>query len=897
MSGIDPSLLMGFYQVRLMQSTAQPNFASLGATAAAKKSATANEVTPWSLRPPADSAQDAKVLSLTNFFDTSKVPLTPGSTEDSQKHQDNEKLFALYTAVNNLSYLAKMSQREDMTSGQQIGLNARFQSGIDQIKDFLAATKFNNFSLQQATPSAFAVSSVSVPRASFNYNTRTLAGNAALSSPLPGVSASDSFTISIKKGATTTDVDIDLSQISVPLTLDNIISYTNQQLANGGFTTRLRKNVTQGSLAEPGKAFYGIQLTPGANETLTFSSAGATPSLYLAGNTGTATATKDGAADQQSRLIKLSDLDDPQSSLSTTTKPVNGNTTAEATQVDADGNVYVIGNATGDFANQLNQGTQDVYLSKYDSAGNLLWQRLVGSAGSASGYGLALNPTGGVVISGSTTAHLTDAAINDGEDSFVAKYDASGNQTWVKQIPTLAKNSAASVSVDASGNIYLGGQVSGGVIGAGQTSAGKADGYIVKLDSKGKTLYQTQFGTSGNDQVAATALTADGGLVVASVQNGHAILAKYANGDATTAPLWQEDLGGLQGGGIGGIAISGSDIYLSGTTQNASLNAGGAASVVGSASGNSDAFVFKFTDGGASVSADRVTYIGTSGTDKAGDVAVAADGTVYLTGSTMGTFAGQTRQTANVINMFATALNTDGTVKWTRQYSGVDGTSAGTGIAIDMKGSSVLDALGLPRGKLELTQSVDLTAQTTLRDGDSFQIKIEGAATRTATIRIERGETLASLARKINIQLQSAGKATVNYVAGGSGLKIAVNPGITATLINGPEDSDALARLGFPASKLVNTEKSVKTTNAGPMVFGLGLANNLDISNKIGAGSARAQLLNVLSAIRDAYQKSNAPAAAAAGPGKTGGTAPSYLTNQLASYNLALASFGGGTLV
>jgi hypothetical protein len=137
----------------------------------------------------------------------------------------------------------------------------------------------------------------------------------------------------------------------------------------------------------------------------------------------------------------------------------------------------------------------------------------------------------------------------------------------------------------------------------------------------------------------------------------------------------------------------------------------------------------------------------------------------------------------------------------------------------------------------------------------------------------------------------------VNYVAGGSGLKIAVNPGITATLINGPEDSDALARLGFPASKLVNTEKSVKTTNAGPMVFGLGLANNLDISNKIGAGSARAQLLNVLSAIRDAYQKSNAPAAAAAGPGKTGGTAPSYLTNQLASYNLALASFGGGTLV
>ena len=40
---------------------------------------------------------------------------------------------------------------------------------------------------------------------------------------------------------------------------------------------------------------------------------------------------------------------------------------------------------------------QDVYLSKYDSAGNLQWTQLLGSSGSASGYSLALNPQGGVV--------------------------------------------------------------------------------------------------------------------------------------------------------------------------------------------------------------------------------------------------------------------------------------------------------------------------------------------------------------------------------------------------------------------------------------------------------------------------------------------------------------------
>ena len=77
--------------------------------------------------------------------------------------------------------------------------------------------------------------------------------------------------------------------------------------------------------------------------------------------------------------------------------------------VDSSGNIYVVGNATGNFGNQLNQGTQDVYLTKYDSAGNVVWQNLLGSGGSASGYGLALDPaTGGVVVTGASTAALTD---------------------------------------------------------------------------------------------------------------------------------------------------------------------------------------------------------------------------------------------------------------------------------------------------------------------------------------------------------------------------------------------------------------------------------------------------------------------------------------------------------
>jgi hypothetical protein len=912
--GLDPNVLLSFYQSKLTNAVSTPTAQALsGATsssATASKSATAKDAPPWEAPQPNQNAQDAKVLATTNFLDTSNVPLTATTTADQKTEQDNQKLFSLYTAVNTLAYIAKMGQRDGVTSGQLAGLNTRFQAGLKQVQDFISKTDFNNFALQAAAPSDTVTSTVVVPFGSFDYQTKTLVNNANLGNALPGLSTSDSFTISIKKGSTTTNVAIDLSQVQGPLTLDNVVSYVNQQLSAGGFSTRFQKVLTAGTVLDPTKATYGLQISPGGTETVSLSSAAATPSLYLAGSSGQATTTTTStttagttkttsqAADQQGRLIKLSNLDTttPTSALSVSAAPTSGTTTAASTVVDSSGNVYVLGNATGNFGNQVNQGQQDAYLTKYDSAGNVLWTRMLGSAGTANGIGLALNPTGGVVVTGSTTADLTTTAVANGNtDTFVAKYDANGNQTWVKQLQTLNQNQAAAVSVDASGNVYIGGQVTG-VIGSGQTKVGGSDAYVAKLDSKGNLVYEQQFGTTANDSVAATATAADGSLYVASVQNGHAIVAKYANGDATQAPVWQQDLGDLQNGGtIGGLTVSGSQVYVSGTTQNANLTAGGAATITNASSGGSDAFVFALTDQGATAAADFVSYVGTGAQDKGGAVTVGGDGTIYLTGSTTGTFAGQTRNIANVSNSFAASISASGAINWTKQYGGLDGVSSGAGIAVDTSGSSVLDALGLPKGTINPNQSVDLTAQTTLRAGDSFQIQIQGVAPRTATITIDKGETLQSLADKVNIQLQTYGKATVNYTGGAEGLKIAVNPGQTIALVSGPAQFDALARLGIaagtltaPAAKGSPSSASSTTTSSTTQAFGLGLNTSFDLTTKTGVDLARSNLLGVLSKIQSAYQTTNAPPAPATTPGNTTGTASSYLTSQMANYNLAL---------
>jgi hypothetical protein len=707
---------------------------------------------------------------------------------------------------------------------------------------------------------------------------------------------------------------MDMSQVQGPLTLGNIITYMNSQLSAQGFSTRFQKTQTGGTTTSDTNATYGLQVSPGGVEQVSFSAA-ATPSLYLVGSSGLATETNTTtnvatsavtttAADQAARLTKISGINGtPTSTFSVNQKASGGITAAEATQVDANGNVYVIGTATGDFGSQLNQGTQDVYVTKYDSAGNVVWQNLLGSSGSANGYGLALDPSGGVVVTGASNADLTTTSVANGNnDSFVARYDASGNQTWIKQIQTLATNQSNAVSVDASGNITIGGSVSGGVVGAGQTSQGKADAFLAKFDSNGKLLAENQFGTSGNDSVAATATAADGSLFVASVQNGHAILAKYAGGDITAAPIWTQDLGDLQAGGsIGGLAVQGSKVYVSGSTSNGNL----AGSVAAPASGGIDAFVFSATDNGTSVSPNTVTYIGTSGTDTAGAVTVAADGTVYVSGTTTGTFAGAQRSVQNANNAFATAIGTNGAVKWTQQYGGADGVSTGKSVAIDTQGSSVLDALGLPRGTISLNQSVDLTNQTTLRAGDSFQIRIQGTAARTATITIDQGETFDSLVTKINGQLGGIGKASINYTGGGENLKIQVNAGKTINLVAGPDAFDALSRLGLTpgvltaratgsASTTSSTTSGRTNSQAGVTpTYGLGLTGGvtgpLDISTKMGADLARSTLLQVLSSIQSTYQTTNAPPPAPAAPGNNSGSANAATTAQLANYNLALS--------
>lgn len=156
-----------------------------------------------------------------------------------------------------------------------------------------------------------------------------------------------------------------------------------------------------------------------------------------------------------------------------------GNATSEnplAAATDKDGNVYVTGQTFGSFGGP-NQGSGDVFLCKYDTGGTLQWVKQLGSSGLDVSRGLVVDGNGNSFISGWTTGDLAGA--NAGiEDIFVSKFDVAGNLLWTKQFGTTDYDEALDVAVDLLGNIYVSGFSNGAL---GGPNAGGSDAFIAKL--------------------------------------------------------------------------------------------------------------------------------------------------------------------------------------------------------------------------------------------------------------------------------------------------------------------------------------------------------------------------------------------------------------------------------
>ena len=108
--------------------------------------------------------------------------------------------------------------------------------------------------------------------------------------------------------------------------------------------------------------------------------------------------------------------------------------------VDSSGNVYVTGNT--------NNGANWDYLTlKYDTDGNELWNVTYDGGNAEGGRGVIVDSSGNVYVTGYSEGVTSDM--------LTFKYDSSGNELWNMTYDGGNDEQASGVIVDNSGNVYV----------------------------------------------------------------------------------------------------------------------------------------------------------------------------------------------------------------------------------------------------------------------------------------------------------------------------------------------------------------------------------------------------------------------------------------------------------
>jgi uncharacterized delta-60 repeat protein len=358
----------------------------------------------------------------------------------------------------------------------------------------------------------------------------------------------------------------------------------------------------------------------------------------------------------------------------------SSNDYAYGVATDSSGNVYVAGGTNGGLDGNTNAGNTDLFVVKYNSSGTKQWTRQLGSSSRDSANGVATDSSGNVYVTGMTNGGL-DGCKNAGiEDLFVVKYNSSGTKQWTNQLGSSSRDSADDVATDSSGNIYVTGTTYSEL--DGNTSAGKADLFVVKYNSSGTHQWTKQLGTDRYDEARGVATDSSGNVYVTGYTEGgldgntslgkaDLFVVKY---NSSGTKQWANQLGTWDTDFANGVATDSSgNVYVTGSTYR-SLDGNTSA-------GNADLFVVKYNSSG---SKQWTKQLGSSSRDYANDVVTDSSGNVYVTGTTYGGLDGNT--SAGNADLFVVKYNSSGTKQWTKQL-GTSSTDTANGVATDSSGN------------------------------------------------------------------------------------------------------------------------------------------------------------------------------------------------------------------
>ena len=188
---------------------------------------------------------------------------------------------------------------------------------------------------------------------------------------------------------------------------------------------------------------------------------------------------------------------------------------------DNAGNIYITGSYSGSpyvvFGNDtlrinITNVTSDVYLVKYNSAGNILWAKSFGGNYADYSSAVCTDPSGNVYVTGGflsykinfagTTFMNTDS--NGYSDYFLFKFSSTGNELWGRTAGGLWSEAGAGLTVDASGNIYSCGYFQSPYLYYGTDSI-KNDTTSASMSLRSPDIFMFKYNPAGNLYWAKTA--------------------------------------------------------------------------------------------------------------------------------------------------------------------------------------------------------------------------------------------------------------------------------------------------------------------------------------------------------------------------------------------------------
>ncbi len=404
-----------------------------------------------------------------------------------------------------------------------------------------------------------------------------------------------------------------------------------------------------------------------------------------------------------------------------------GNIKATSVALDNSGNTYMAGYFESPtiifnpdtLKNTSISDTADIFLTKYDANGNILWAKSAKGRDIDRIYSVAVDASGNIYVAGYFESHtiifgsdtLTNANIVYGSlDIFLVKYNANGNVLWAKSVGGQGDEEATSVAVDASGNAYVTGIFDSSTLTFGSytltnVSMSENDIFLAKFDVNGNVLWAKSAGGTYPANASANSVAVDvsgNAYITGSFQSSTIIfgsdtltsagyvdlfLAKYnTNGNM----LWAKRAGGIYNDvGVSVAADASGNIYVTGNFQSPTITFD--SDTLTSLGGYGyDTYLAKYDTYGNVLWAKSA---GGTSDDAVTSIAVNASGNAYITGwfeSSTITFGSNILTNTNSFDdIFYVKYDASGNVIWATKF-GSTGDDMAYSIAMDVSGNACL---------------------------------------------------------------------------------------------------------------------------------------------------------------------------------------------------------------